>query len=261
MPAACAAVRESLAEHAVGVLSERDRRAVERHLEWCAACRKEAGELASAATSLAYALDPAQPPPGLLDRVLAQIGRLVRTPAFRRRTRAAASIAIAATVAVSALGWGAVMAGRAERFQVLAQQEADRQTLALQRFQKLFAAFQGRLGTGLRADETRLARLTPSQSGGGGGAALQLVSPSMLDFVMVHVSGLPPGGADLPYRVWLVDANGRAIRAGRLTSLDANGGGEVFHEFDTDLTPFTTVEVRDASGAVALRGTVEDVNA
>lgn len=261
MPAECAAVRERLPEHAVGVLSDEDRQAVDRHLGRCAACRKEAGELMAGAATLAYALDPARVPAGLLERVLAQVARLARAPSFRRRTRAAASIAIAATVAVSALGWGAVMAGRAERFEVLAQQEVDRQTAALHRFQKLFGVFQGRLGTGLRADETRLARLAPSASGGGGGAALELVSPSMLDFVMVHVSGLPHGASALPYRVWLVDRHGHAMRAGRLARLDANGGGEVFHEYDADLTPYTTVEVRDASGAVALRGTVEDVNA
>jgi Putative zinc-finger/Anti-sigma-K factor rskA, C-terminal len=261
MPAACEAVRDHLAEHAVGVLSERDRRAVERHLEWCAACRKEAEELSGAAAILPYALDPAPLPEGLLARVLAQIARLVRAPAFRKRTRAAASVAIAAMVAVSALGWGAVMAGRAERFQVLARQEADRQTTALLRFQKMFGTFQGRLGTGLRSDDARLARLAPTGTNVGGGAALQLVSESMLDFVMVHVSGLAPDGSALPYRVWLVDAQGNAIRAGRLTTLNASGGGSVFHEFDRDLTPYTAVVVRDATGAVVLRGAVEDVNA
>jgi hypothetical protein len=259
MPAACAAVREQLAEYAVGVLPERDRLALERHLEWCAACRKEAGELSGAAASLAFALPPAELPDGLLARIMAQIARVVRAPAFRRRSRAAASVAIAAMVALSALGWGAVMAGRAERFQVLARAEADRQAEAFKQMQKVFQTFQGELGTGLRADETRLARLSPPAAGDGGGAALQLVSPSMLDFVMVHLSGLSADGS-LPYRVWLVDDRGRSVRAGRLTTLDASGGGEVFHEFDTDLTPYTTVVVRDAKGTVALRGVVEDVS-
>jgi hypothetical protein len=257
MPAECATVREHLAEFAVGVLSGRDRRTVERHLEWCAGCRKEAEELSGAAAGLAYALEPAPLPAGLLTRVLAGIRRLVRGPALGRRTRTAASLAIAAAVAISALGWGAVMAGRAERYQVLARQEVDRQTRALQQLQKVFQALQARLGTELRADETRLARLAPALGGLGGGAALQLVSPSIRDFVMVHVSGLPRDGSELPYRVWLVDGAGNAVRAGRLTTLDASGGGEVFHEFDTDLTPYTTVELRTATGALALRGSVE----
>jgi hypothetical protein len=258
MPAECAAVREHLAEYAVGVLSERERRAVERHLEWCAGCRKEAEELSSAAAGLAYTLDPAPLPAGLLARVLTGVRRLVRGPAIRRRTRSAASLAIAAAVAISALGWGAVMAGRAERYQVLAQQEVDRQTRALQQLQKVIQALQARLGTELSADETRLARLAPPLGGIGGGAALELVSPSIRDFVVVHVSGLPRDGQALPYRLWLVARDGNAIRAGRLTALDASGGGEVFHEFDTDLRPYTTVELRTATGALALKGTVED---
>ncbi|MGZ4151314.1 MAG: zf-HC2 domain-containing protein, partial [Actinomycetota bacterium] len=36
MPVSCSAVRDQLAEYAVGVLPPRERRAVERHLEWCA---------------------------------------------------------------------------------------------------------------------------------------------------------------------------------------------------------------------------------
>lgn len=257
MPAECLVVREHLAEFAVGVLAERDRREVERHLEWCAGCRKESEELSGAAARLAYTLDPVPPPEGLLARVVAQIRRVVRGPAAGRRTRTAASLAIAAAVAISALGWGAVMAGRAERYQALARQEVDRQTRALEQLQKVFRSLQERFGTELRADETRLARLAPSLGGLGGGAALQLVSPSIRDFVMVHVSGLPRDGSGLPYRVWLVDGDGNAIRAGRLTALDASGGGEVFHEFDTDLTPYTTVELRTATGELALRGAVD----
>jgi hypothetical protein len=261
MPAACATVRDRLAEHAVGVLSERDRRAVERHLEWCAACRKEADELSGAAATLAYALDPAPLPDGLLTRVLTQVARVVRAPSFRRRTRAAASVAIAAMVAISALGWGAVMAGRAERFEVRADREAQQRTQDLRRFRVLLRQVEGQLGISLPADDARLVRLAPVGRRSGGGAALQFVSLSMRDFVMLHVSGLPPDGSGLPYRVWLVDPDGHAIRAGRVTTLDANGGGEVFHEFDIDLSPYTAVVVRDVAGRVALRGTVENQTA
>jgi len=84
----------------------------------------------------------------------------------------------------------------------------------------------------------------------------------MMDFVMLHVGGLSNDPSDLPYTVWLVDGAGESLRAGRLDTLDANHGGEVFHQFlDTDLTPFTTIVVRDASGAVALKGAVDDGNA
>jgi hypothetical protein len=261
MPAECAAVREHLPEHALGVLSEEERRAVDRHLEWCAACRKEAAELSGAASTLAYALEPAVVPQGLLERVLSEIRRVVRAPAYRKRTRAAAVVAIAAMIALAAMSFGAVMAGRSQRFEILARAEAQQQLDSLQRFQKMIRQVQRETGLGLDTDETRLIRLAPSGDAAGGGAALELVSDGIMDFVMLHVSGLSDDPAALPYTVWLVDANGGSIRAGRLAALDANHGGEVFHEFDADLTPYTTVVVRDATGAVALRGVVDDAGA
>lgn len=258
MPVSCAAVREQLAEYAVGVLSERERTAVDRHLQWCAACRKEAEELTGAAASLALALRPAPVPESLLGRIVAAIARAARTPAFRRRTRAAASIAVAAMVAISALGWGAVMAGRAEKFEDRAKREAQGRMEELQRFRKSIRNF-APLGTGLRSDQTYLAQLAPVSGGQlGGGAALELVSPSLMDFVIVHVGGLAPGPRSMPYQIWLQDGNGNALRAGLLTELDADGGGESFHEFpEADLAGFTTVVIRDAQGDVVLRGVAE----
>jgi hypothetical protein len=259
VPAECAAVRDDLAEYAVGVLPEGRRLEVERHLDWCAACRKEAGELSGAAATLAFALQPAEVPDGLLGRVLSQVSRVLRAPALRRRTRGAATVAIAAMVALSALGWGAVMAGRAERFEVLARAEADRQAVALRRFQKIMGEFREQLPVGIPTGEARLATLTPERGGAGGGAALQLVSTHLMDFVMVHMAGLRAAG--LPYRVWLATDDGRLLPAGRLTELDASGGGEVFKEFDADLTPYTSVVVRAENGVAALRGAVVDVSA
>jgi hypothetical protein len=257
MPASCAAVREQLAEHAVGVLPARERRAVERHLEWCAACRKEAEELAAGAATLAFTLEPARVPDALLGRVREAVGRMVRPSALRRGTRSAAMVAVAAFVAVSALGWGAVMAGRAQRFEDRARIEQQQRVDELRRFSKVFQQFEGRVGSELRADDARLAQLAPTAGGTGGGAAMELLSKDLRDFVMIHVSGLSTDAGAAPYTVWLVDAGGKAIRAGRLSALDQDGGGDVFHEFDIDLTPFTTIVLRDADGRVALRGAVE----
>jgi hypothetical protein len=257
MPASCAALRDQLAEYAVGVLTARERRAAERHLEWCAACRKEAEELMGAAATLAFVLDPAPVPESLLGRVRGMIARAVRPSALRRGTRSAGMLAVAAMVAISALGWGAVMAGRAQRFEDRVRIEQQQRVDELQRFRKVFQQFEGQLGTELRADDTRLAQLAPIAGGTGGGAAMELLSHDLLDFVMVHVSGLPTDARSVPYTVWLLDAQGDAIRAGRLTALDQDGGGDVFHQFGADLTPYTTVVLRDAKGQIALRGVVE----
>ena len=87
---------------------------------------------------------------------------------------------------------------------------------------------------------------------------LQLVSPTTLDFTIVIVAGLDPSDADaLPYRVTLHNAAGEVLRAGVITALDNNGGADVFHQFNLDLTGFTTVEVSNARGEMVLRGTVD----
>ena len=87
---------------------------------------------------------------------------------------------------------------------------------------------------------------------------LQLVSPTTLDFSIVIVNGLDPTDAGaLPYRVTLSNAAGKVLRAGVITALDNNGGASVFHQFNLDLTGFTTVQVTDARGGLVLRGTVD----
>jgi hypothetical protein len=48
------------------------------------------------------------------------------------------------------------------------------------------------------------------------------------------------------------------LRGGTIAELDADGGGQAFREFrNTDLTGYTTVLVRDPSGRLVLKGTVD----
>jgi hypothetical protein len=258
----CLQVRDLLPELAVGVLSPEDQRAVEQHLQWCAGCRKEANELGSAAASFAFALAPAAVPTALGEHVVARIRHAAGGPGSRRRIHTAVASIIAAMVAVSGLGWGAVMAGRADRFAERARQATASKELALEQFQKVLA------GAGLSSAEvptsnTHLGQLAPtSGTRFGGGAVLQLVSPTTLDFTIVIVAGLDPSDAGaLPYRVTLHNAAGEVLRAGVITVLDNNGGANVFHQFNLDLTGFTTVEVSNARGEVVLRGTVDQSTA
>lgn len=253
----CVEVRELLPELAVGVLAESDREEVERHLRWCAGCRKEAAELGSAAAVVAFALAPAQVPKGLGDRVVGRVRHAAGAPGSVRRMRTAAAATIAALVAVSGLGWGAVMAGRAERFADRAAEAEQSQIRALEEFQKILVQLVPEQE--LPAQETFLAQLSPRQGGDGGGAALELVSPTRIDFLIVMVSGLDPLDVEaVPYRVTLSNAAGEVVRVGKILELDADGAADLIRQFeDRDLSGFTEVQVTDARGDVVLAGTVD----
>jgi hypothetical protein len=254
----CLQVRELLPELAVGVLSDEDHRAVEQHLQWCAGCRKEANELGSAAASFAFALAPARVPAGLGEHVVARVRQAAGAPGLRRRMHTTVASIVAAMVAVSGLGWGAVMAGRADRFAERARQAQRSKELALEQFQKVLAGA-GLPGSEVPTNDTYLGRLAPtSDTRVGGGAVLQLVLPTTLDFTIVIVNGLDPTDAGaFPYRVTLRNAAGEVLRAGAITALDNDGGADVFHQFNRDLTGFTTVEVTNARGELVLRGAVD----
>ena len=253
----CTEARELLPEHAVGVLSATDREAVERHLRWCAGCRKEAAELAQAAAIVGFALPPASAPERLADRIVDAIQAAVGPRGSIRRVRVAAAGALAALVAVAGLGWGAVMAGRAERFAERAARAERRQAEALAEFRRVL----DRVVPGTDIQETFLGQLAPVHGGSGGGAVLQLVSPSRIDLAIVMVSGLrPKRPEELPYRVRLANAAGEVIRLGRITELDADGAADVIRQFpDRELVGFTEVTVVDALGEVVLAGTVDQM--
>jgi hypothetical protein len=249
----CLEVRDVLPELALGVLVPRDRQEIERHLRWCAGCRKEAGELGDAAATIAFALPPIDAPEHLRELVVRDVKRAAGAPVKPRRTRAAASI-LAAAVAVASLGWGAVMAGRADRFEERANDAERRRNEAIALFGQLIDDPLAREDD--RLDQTRLGRLTPTADGQGGGMALQLVSPNILDFSLVIVSGLDPRDAQrFPYHVEFENGAGDVVRAGRIDELDAEGHAEVFRQFtNRDLTGYTLVRVVDANGVVVLEG-------
>ncbi|MEW6058806.1 MAG: zf-HC2 domain-containing protein [Actinomycetota bacterium] len=259
----CLAVREHLPELAMGVLPEGELRAVESHLQWCAGCRKEATELGQAAATVAYALAPARVPQALGDRVVSRVREAAGAPGTKRRVHTVTAVIVAAVVAVAGLGWGAVMAGRADRFADRARRAELRRAEQLEQFQRVLAGREGTIGTRLPENQTHLGQLAPTPAAKvGGGAVLQLVSPSKIDFVIVIVSGLRQGPRALPYRITLQNSSGDTLRSGRIRKLDKNGGAEVFHQFQNrSLAGYTRVFVTDASGRVVLRGTVDQTSA
>jgi hypothetical protein len=252
-------VRDLLAEHALGALPGRDADAIDRHVAWCAACRKEASELHSAAAVLAFSIAPADPGPvpDLEDRVVQAVQRSAhRRPAEHvapRRGRLAIAAVVAAMLAVSGLGWGAVMAGRAARSDEAAQEQTRAAENAVDRFRRLLDTVEGADPEG----DVYLATLGPTADGGGGGSALTLVSPSIRDMVVVLVNGVPPAERKAaPFVARLQGPRGLSLTVGRIRSLDASGSGIVVRDFDQDLGAFDTVIVRDADHHVVMRGTI-----
>jgi hypothetical protein len=248
----CLTVRERLAEHALGLLPDGDV-SVDRHLEWCAACRKEAGELQRAATTLAYSVAPAEPPAELEERVVAAVrdaaGR--RRAAAPRRSRVAAAGVLAAMLALSGLGWGALMAGRAGRLQdqVAIQRQQQRQAVA--NFRALIEDLEG-------ADPSNIvevATLMSPRLRSGGGDALVLLSPSSDDLALVVISGLTGlRQAHLPLEVRLLSDRAGDLVVGHIRALDTGGGAAVSQWFVGNLNAYSAVVVRDARGRVLLNG-------
>jgi hypothetical protein len=253
----CLLVRDLLPEHAIGVLDPDDASSVERHLEWCAACRKEAGELQRAAATLAFSVAPVDPPAELEDRVVETLRGAARRRGGagpRLRSRGVAFV-LAAALALGAVGWGAVLAGRNARLETQVAAAQQRQRLAFQRFQKVLDDPQFRDP----ANVVELADLMSPRQRLGSGDALVYLSPSsdIDDVALVAFTGLT-GLAErrLPIEVWLVSDAVPDVLVGRIHALNTDGGGGVRRWYLDSLRPFDRVVVRDARGTVLLSGSL-----
>jgi hypothetical protein len=254
----CATVRDRLVEHALGALPPRDAAPVDRHLAWCAACRKEAGELQRATATLAFGVAPLEAPVELEERTIDAVHQAVeqrdRRPSTPRRSRLALIAALTGMLAVLGTGWGAVMANRAADSDRLVQLETLRSQSAVERFRDLLNSAE----FGDPEDEVFLGTLSPSATGGGGGSALTLVSPSIIDMSIVLVNGVPEEARErLPFTVRLRGDDGVLV-VGRIEKgdLDDSGAGIVMREFD-ELVGFDSVVVRDVEGGVVMSGSMQ----
>jgi hypothetical protein len=249
----CLSVRERLAEHALGVLPDDDASSVDRHLEWCAACRKEAGELQRAAATLAFSVAPVEPPAELEEQVVLAVrdaaGR--RRAAAPRRSRVAAAAVLAAILALSGLGWGAVMAGRSDRLRAQMAAQQVKQEQSIKDFQVVIEQLEGVDPENVVAQAT----LASPKGWPAGGSALVLLSPSSDDMALVVVTALDGLHARrLPLTVRLAGERAGSVVVGEIQALDSAGQGGVYRVFVDSLSGFDEVMVLDARGRVLLEG-------
>ena len=239
----CLEVRERLTEYALGLLTKVDASEVERHLEWCAGCRKESAELEEGAARMALALPVSQPAASLetrvVDRLRVASGKIA--PGGRRRVRVlVASTLAAALLAVGAMGWAI-----AERMhvQTLEDQVTEKQA-QVDAFAEVVKGVQGR-------GRTLKAKLAPPPGvGRGGGSAVIASAPGVDDFVFIDVL-LP--GAKGPFRFQIVN-NKAALKAVRL---DKAAGANWIRYWQTksDLSGAVTITVLDRHSRSILSGT------
>ena len=237
---ACEAVREQLPEASLGTLRRELATVVERHLTWCAGCRKEAAALEEGAAVLGI-LAGTGPPPGLEDRVVAAVGRWSGAGRRRPIARGVALVA-AAALAVAALAgsWAFAMRQRMLALEDTAGRAASR----AERFEQPIRELLGPLGGRLRSGPLR----APGGGGGVAGRALVFDAPDGDDWVLVVVGGLSDGGV---YRA-TVSGPGWRLSVGRLwpSVRGELAGYRIFSR--SDLRGATKVTVLDQAGRAVL---------
>ncbi len=238
----CAEVRDRLAEFALDMLPPDEAGEVERHLDWCAGCRKEAGELQEAAASLALESPKADPPGELEDRVVRTVSHAAgpRRSAPRRGVRLLAAATLAAVMAlVLAVGWGVAQRQSLEDVRARSQELQE----DIQHFRGLVQDLGG-----------RQAPLAPVGTARGSGTAVVVPLPRGQDYAFAEVVLFDQ--THRPFTVDLVDADGKVILSGQLIRSN-NGTDVVLERTDQDLLRVVSVEVRDSLGRVVLRGDVQ----
>jgi hypothetical protein len=248
----CLEARDLLAEYAVDALSPIESRRIDRHLESCPGCAKEAGELREAATAAVLELSDTVPPAGLEDRVVERITRETRRRAVRRKGAARAlwvAAACAALLAAGALGGAVAMRGQVADLQQ--QVHSTKDTL------KKVEALVDSVSSSGRVTQVQMAPLR-GRAEDQGGSGIIFSSPKALDWTFLQVAIAHP--EDGLYRVVLATRGGRTVGGGTLEPLGKNqfilsspAGPKLFSE---NLSQIAVVIVLDPEGRPLLRGLV-----
>jgi hypothetical protein len=249
----CVDVRDRLTEYALSLLPAQELEPVERHLAWCAGCRKEAAELMGGAAAAAMSIPQVDPPPAIEERVVREIRTAAGTARDRHgRAKSRTIVILAAALAIFVgLAWLA-----SARFQPQRQaQNASGSTAELvgRHFSQLLHDLTG--GPQKPDDVLRTVQLTPELNVLGGGKAVIYLSPHRDDWVLVYVGGLDPKAG--PYGATIQAPDGSVLAVG-LAKPDQGGGVALFNQFPASLKKYSRIVVTDGRGHVVLTGTVDE---
>lgn len=220
---------------------------MERHLGWCPGCRKEAIELQEGVATVSFALAPAEPAPGLDDRIVATLAGSAHPSvrsgerggrSSRRPIQALAAATLAAVlVATAAVGWAV-----AERFK--AQDASTNRQQNITRLNDLIASLGG---------QPFHVQLLPSSRFQSSGFAVLVSTSAANNFVFVDIQ--PPTPDTGPYTVQLVDRSARVLSLGQLGKSES-GDLNLWVFPSQDLSKAMTVSILDRFSNVVMSGRV-----
>lgn len=262
--------REMLAAHALGALDPDEARRVEEHLSSCAECRAEMQQWQATASALAYTARPAEPSPELRSKILEAVrvdgssaaskvskepqeqvpsSNVIEMPRRARRSRAQTFLAIAASVAILALGlalfvtWQRLNETRRE----LAKNRTAVEVLAKQVEQERGAR---ELLTSPQSQNAQLAGTNMAPN-----ARAQLVFDRRTGHAMLFAYNLPPVPAGKAYQLWFI--SGGKVMPGRVFTPDTNGRAMINEEVpvsNLDAQPVFAVTLEPAGGVQVATG-------
>jgi anti-sigma-K factor RskA len=210
---------EDLALHALGVLGGDERLALDKHLEECAACRRELeqlrGDMALMALSTAGPVPPRRARQRLLEAV-AREPRQAATPARRGWWTLAPWVAAAALAVGLVAVW--LQKSDLQRQLVSLQDQSAQQQAELQRAREV-------VSTLTATDAMRVTLVAAKNPPQPEGKAIYVRDRSSLIFLASNFQPLPPQKV---YELWLIPTNGAPIPAG-IFKPDAHGSATVIN--------------------------------
>jgi anti-sigma-K factor RskA len=208
---------DDLALLALGQLQGEERIALEKHLEGCAACRRELEQLRGDTALLALSAAGPAPPRRARERLLKAIAKEPRSPkmAARRWSWTLIPWFAAAAFALAFVFFFRQSDRLAQRVAEL-QSESTQQQAQLDRAREVVATLTATDAVRV----TLIAAQTPPQPQG---KAIYVRNRSSLVFLASNMPALPPRKA---YELWLIPTNGAPIPAG-VFKPDAHGSATV----------------------------------